>query len=133
MLGRPRMALFRHLMPRGVLRRIVASPSVIYTVPGTIYHAYNETLTRRQNAAPLIFHVVSPGTRAVTAPSRSPAALLASPRRWSSKLFRRCHSLFTFCTNSRATFRHNGTQCARPYTIGENTGETRARVLQTEL
>ena len=57
-----------------VLRRAVP-PSVIYTVPGTIYHAYNETLTRRQNAAPLIFHVVSPGTRAVTAPSRGPRLL----------------------------------------------------------
>lgn len=31
---------------------------------GTIYHLYNESLTRRQNAGPLIFHVVPPGTRA---------------------------------------------------------------------
>lgn len=29
---------------------------------------YNESLTQCQNADPLIFHVVSPGTRAVTAP-----------------------------------------------------------------
>jgi hypothetical protein len=63
---------------------------------------YNESLTQCQNADPLIFHVVSPGTRAVTAPPRPYIHRRPDPRRrrWSSKLSRRCHSLFTTYTDT---------------------------------
>lgn len=86
------------------------SSRVIYT--GTIYHSYNETLTRRQNAGPLIFHVVSPGTHAVTAASRP----LRSLMRVSSTLVQQVVSTSPFIIHllhSHATFRHTARSCAR--------------------